>query len=182
MSKLNSKKNYSYRLETYSPNVQAFHNLTAGFAGAYMTASQAIDYFNLVNFPDVNILKTKQYIQMTPVSIHYQKHSCLLKPFDRQISLYKAYGFIEYWSRKYKHSAVHETVSTEPKTLSFDQISGVLIVCFFLLLASMILFFLELISVYCKRIRMLLDFLTFNANYKQSFLITQPFTTTIWRP
>lgn len=139
-----------------------------------MTSAQAIDYFNLVNFPNVNILRSKQYIQMTPVCIHYQKHSCLSKPFDRQISLYKAYGFIEYWIRKYKHSAVRETVSTEPKTLSFDQISGVLIVCSFLLLVSMILFILELISVYCKGIEMVLDFLTFNANYKKSFPIAKP--------
>lgn len=154
-----------------------------------MTVAQAIDYFNLIHFPNVNILKTKQYIQMTPISIHYQKHSCLLKPFDRQISFYKAYGFIEHWIRKHKHSAVHETVSTEPKTLSFDQISGVLIVCSFLLLISMILFILESISMHCKAIRKVLDFLAFNANYKKSFLIAQPkkhseksFRTTIWRP
>lgn len=135
--------------------------------------AQAIDYYNLLKFPNANILKTKQYILMTPVCAYFRKHSCLIKPFDDQIRTMKWNGMLAFWIRHYKVPTFYDNNNMEPKKLSFDQISGVLNVCMYLFGVSTILFIFELLSMKCKRIKMFLDFLSFNAKHRRVFWIAQ---------
>lgn len=125
-----------------------------------MTIVQALDYFNFINFPNINVLKTKQDILMTPMCLYHKRHSSLVRPFDEQIGLYKANGLNEKWMSIYKTQSFQQKNNIGPKQLSFDQISGVLIVCSMLLGVSMIFFILELASNWCTSIKKILNFLT----------------------
>lgn len=150
-----------HRMTIWRMDTRAFHNLNdINFHGAYMTIVQALDYFNFINFPNINVLKTKQDILMTPMCLYHKRHSSLVRPFDEQIALYKANGLNEKWMSIYKTPYIQQNDIFGPKQLSFDQISGVLIVCSMLLGVSIIFFILELASNWCIPIRKILNFLT----------------------
>lgn len=129
------------------------------FEGAYLAGAQVIDYVNLMNFPNVNLLKTKDYLLLTPVCIYFRKHSCLLKPLNNQISLYINSGLIKSWTNQYKLPTYKESELSLPKALRFNQISGIVNVCFYLSIASIIVFFLEVLSKRYRKIKAVLDFL-----------------------
>lgn len=134
-------------------------NLTVDdFDGAYQATSQAIDYFNLRNFPKPNILKTKQNIHMMPFCVYFKKHSCLVRPFNHQINLYNSNGLILSWVRQFKKTRLIKNNQMDPKTLSVNQISGIMTVCGILNAFSIIVFIFELISTSHASVKKLLSF------------------------
>lgn len=149
-------------------NLDNFRNLTdENFGGAYMSISQVVDYFNLKNFPHINILKTKQYVQLMPFCIYYRKHSCLVRPFNEQISLLTSSGMIVSWARLYKTpNYKHSQIQPKTQSLTFNQISGLITVCGLLIVISVIVFGLELMSTSHETIKIVLDFVTFNKKQK----------------
>lgn len=158
---INILPDQEHRMIVWRMDTRAFHNLTdVNFHGAYMAIVQALDYFNFINFPNINVLKTKQDILMTPMCMYHGRHSSLVRPFDEQIGLYKANGLNEKWISIYKTPTFHQNDNIGPKQLSFDQISGVFIVCSMLLGVSIIFFILELASNWCTPIKKFLNFLT----------------------
>lgn len=157
----------------YDGNMEQLHNLTdENFDGAFMVISQIVDFFNVQHFPNIKILKTKQYVQLMPFSMFFRKHSCLLKPFNDQINLFSSSGLIAAWAKHYEKSAF-KSDSMEPKALSIDQISGVITVCICLIAASLILFILELMSTSHEAVQFILDFFTFKAQPRRKFAMIQ---------
>lgn len=134
-----------------------------------MMISQAVDYFNQKNFPNIHILKTKQYVQLMPFCFYFRKYSCLLNPFDEQLKLYSSNGLIEAWERLFKKSSVLKVSPNGPTPLSLDQITGVIIVGISLIAASLIVFIFELMSTSHEAIKTILDFLTYKTRGKCSF-------------
>lgn len=136
-----------------------------------MAISQVIDYFNMGNFPHVNILKTKQYVQLMPFCMFYRKHSCLLRPFNEQINLYSSSGLIDSWARGFKKPHYFKNSPMEPKALSFNQINGLIAVCILFIAFSIIVFILELMSTSHEVIKSMLDFFAFSTKQKHKFHI-----------
>lgn len=153
------------RLKPYIVQLDVFRNLTSdNFNGAYLAISQIVDYFNFINFPNVNILKSKRELQMTPFCMFFRKHSCLLQTFDDQILRLTSSGLMQSWSRQYQIPQFHRENQMEPaKTLKFNQISGVITVCIWLTVASIVVFVLEILSKSHAWIKTILDFLTFSS-------------------
>lgn len=133
-----------------------------------MVISQIIDYFNVLNFPKVQILKTKQYVQLMPFTMYFQKHSCFLKSFNDQINLFASSGLITAWRRNYEKSG-YKSEPMLPKGLSIDQIAGVITVCICLIAASILVFIFELISTCHEAMELVMDFLTSNAHHRRKF-------------
>lgn len=136
---------------------------------AYLTVAQMLDYFSLINFPNFNVLKTKQYVKLTPVCIYFRKHSCLLKPFNYHINSLISGGLFDFWASKFRLRFPRKIDQSEPKPLSIHQIGGVLTVCVYSIITSVVLLILEIISPDYKAIKTILDFLTFNVNKKRKF-------------
>lgn len=156
---------YSHRLSIYDTNINNLYNLTDGhYDAAYMAISQVVDYFNFLNFPKVNILKTKDYVQQLSFCIYFKKHSCLLKPFNNQIEVYRSSGLIDFWAKSFlkvhqlKNQNEHVYIQTKPLALS--QFGGVITICAYFTGASVILFIFELMSNRQKGIKKILDFLS----------------------
>lgn len=133
-----------------------------------MTISQAVNFFNLKNFPNISILSSKQYVQMMPFCMYYRKYSCLLKPFDDQLNLFSSNGLIAIWERNFKITFLMKVGQKGPKPLSLDQITGVIIVGICLITASLIVFIFELMSTRHEAIKSFLDFLTYKTRDKCS--------------
>lgn len=139
---------------------------------AYLTVAQMLDYFTLIKFPNFNVLKTKQYIKLTPICMCFRKHSCLLKTFNNNINALISGGLIDFWASKYRPRFPIKPGRTEPKPLSLDQISGIFKVCAYLMFLSVILFILELFSPDYESIKILIDFLTFTANQRHKKVLS----------
>lgn len=160
----------NYRLSVYyGRDLEFLWNVTDdNFGGAYMVISTIVDYFNLINFPRVKILKTKDSVQSMPLCIYYRKHSCLVRPFNEQIFAYQTGGLDLKWAMEYqKPQYLKYKRHMESKALSFDQINGLIIVCIFCYVISIIVFILELMSTSHGSIKILLDFLTFKSKQKR---------------
>lgn len=128
-----------------------------------MTTSQIVDYLNLLRFPDVQILKTKQYVQAMPFCMYFRKHSCFERPFNEQLNLYSSSGLIYQWARQFSKPSVKDD-EMEPKPLSLNQIAGVLVICMALIATSIIVFIFELISNCHGTVKKMMDFLTYKPN------------------
>lgn len=123
-----------------------------------MAVSNMIDYFNFINFPQLNVLKTKQELQYLPFCVYYRKHSFLLEPFNEQILQFSSSGLMEFWAKKYLIPHFNIDVQMKPKSLAFNQISGLITVYIWLISASIIAFIFELISTNYSWVRGILDF------------------------
>lgn len=144
--------------------MNALRNLSNENANiAIMTTSQIIDYFNFLHFPNIQILKTKQYVQAMPFCMYFRKHSFLEKPFNRQLNSFSSSGLIFQWAKTFKKQS-YKSDRIEPHPLSLDQITGVLIVCIFMIAASLIVFIFESMSNSHETIKIIMDFLTFKTN------------------
>lgn len=151
------------RLHLYDGQMQALHNLTKENSDiAIMTTSQIVDYFNLLQFPKVSVLKTKQYIQAMPYCMYFRKHSSLKTPFNRELDKFASGGLIEQWAKKFK-SPTAEIDKTEPKPLSINQFAGLCAICVCLYATSVIVFIFELMSNCHEAIKIAMDFFTFKA-------------------
>lgn len=140
-----------------------------------MIISQVVDYFNLKNFPNANILKTKDIVQSMPFCIYYRKNSCLTRPINQQLIQFQSGGLIQSWSKKFqKPPYLKDKSHMEPTALSFDQISGLVTVCIVATVISIMVFILELMSTSHESIKILLDFLTFKAKTKYYRRVNKP--------
>lgn len=148
-------------MHTYNAgDLKLYYNLTDdNFGGAFLASSLRVEYFNIVNSRKVKILKTKDYIRLLPFCMYFRKHSCLMKPFNRQISAYTSSGLINFWASAFRKSAHSKSDKKEPKPMSLHQVVGVIIVCSFLIAVSLIIFTLELLSTKFQAIKSSLDFL-----------------------
>lgn len=155
-------------------NLENLRNLTNdNFDGAYMAISSVVDYFNLKNFPNPKILKTKQYIQLMPFCMYFRKHSCLVRPFNEQISLLASSGLIVSWDRTFKTPHYSKNVHMEPNVLSINQITGLITVCTLFIALSIIVFSFEMMSTKHETIRTVFDFLSFNTKQQVKLSVAQ---------
>lgn len=130
------------------------------YRGVYLTTAQIINYYNLQNFPKPAILKTKEYVQMITFTIYFQKYSCLLRTFDRNIAAFVTNGLIHYWDEQFT-KIIDQIEDPEPKQLNIDQIAGVIEICAVLYALSVLVFIMEIMASHHEAIKKIIDFFTF---------------------
>lgn len=144
-------------------DMDTFRNLSDGKAdGAYLSLTQRINYINVVNYAHANVFKTKEYIRTVPFCLYYKKYSCLVEPFNEQITAYTSSGLINFWIKKFRKSREEKTAPNRRKPVSMIQINGIIILCSYLIIFSLIVFVLELLSIKFELIKIFLDFLAFS--------------------
>lgn len=156
------------RLHVYDGNYTKLHNLTdPNFDGAFMTMLQTVEYFNLMNFPKIKILSTKQYVQLMPYCIHYRKHSSLYRPFNDQLYMYTSSGLIAAWARQFMKPP-YKNDEMEPKPLSLHQVAGVVAVCIVMIGMSLFVFIFELIAARHEIVKSTVEFFTFKTRQRNN--------------
>lgn len=131
------------------------------FRGVYLSSRNAISYQNLQHSRQPKILKTRKHMQMLPMSLLLRKHSCLKRSFDHQVSAFQSSGLIEHWEEIFPESC-RDIEDKKPKKLKVGQIVGVIEVCAVLYLISLIVFFLELMTLKHGKIKKIIDFFAFD--------------------
>lgn len=145
----------------------ALYNVTNMDNLKNLTKDDIEGYFNMKNFPNVNILKTKQYAPSMSFCIYFRKHSCLMQPFNEQISLLTSSGLIVSWERAFKNPLYNKHIQMKPNALplTLNQISGLIRVCIILIALSIKVFNFEVMLIRLETIRIVLDFLSFNTKH-----------------
>lgn len=153
-----------HRFVRYVGDISSLDKYKDGsFDGIMMIGEEVVDYYNLKNFPNFKVLKTKEHINQVSYSIYFYKHSCLTREFNRQIHLYTSNGFVEVWTRGFTktYRMNYKADGSARKAISFNQINGLIIVCAFMYLISFIIFAFELMSSKHDSIKRIMDFFTF---------------------
>lgn len=127
--------------------------------GPYCQLKNIVDYNNFINFRKPKLLMTKEYIKMYPIVMYVRKTTCLKVTFDRQIAALHSSGLVEHWQKSYTKT-VKDPEDRNPKKLKIDQFIGIIEICAVMYALSFFVFIMELMTLKCKRIRTLMDFLT----------------------
>lgn len=130
------------------------------FRGVYLTHGRAISYENMLYFRKQKILRTKEHMQMLPMTILLRKYSCLRRSFDFHISALRTSGLIDYWEEIYP-DAIKKIEDKKSEKLKIGQIVGVIEVCGVLYTISLLIFILELMTLKHGRIKTFIDFFAF---------------------
>lgn len=157
----NFPDNRIQRYDDFGDVIQQLHNGTA--EGVYLTSKHIIDYINLLNSDELRILYTKDVIQLLPFSVYFQKDSCILETFNRQISALTESGLIESWIERFTKQKVRLSENAAPMQMKLDQLIGIFYITACLLILSLLLFLLELFSNYNASIKSFLDFCSFQS-------------------
>lgn len=130
------------------------------FRGVYLTHGRAISFENMQSLRQQKILRTREHMQMLPMSILLRKHSCLRRSFDYHVSAFQTSGLIDHWEDMYP-DAVKIIPDKNPKKLKIGQIVGVIEVCAVLYTISLLIFIFELITLKQGKIKKIIDYFTF---------------------
>ena len=86
-------------------------------------------------------------VAMSHIVLYFRKHHFLIKSVDRKISLFKSSGLIDFWLSRFDHARKNKKrVSSEPKVMSFYDLSGIFKVWMFGLALSAFAFGAEVIK------------------------------------
>lgn len=97
---------------------------------------------------------------MISFAIYFRKHSCLVRTFNRHMTVFISNGLIYHWEKQFK-IVIDPVEKPGPKELSIDQISGVIQICAALYALCILIFLLEIISPHHEAIKKIIDFFTF---------------------
>lgn len=153
---------FSSRIKQFDDVYDVLRSLRNGTTqDVYLTGKQIVDYDNLIHFRAAKILYTKETIQLLPFSIFFQRDSCLLQTFNWQLSALAESGLMQAWIARFTRTVyMHE--DSEPQQIRVDHFLGTFEICAFMLAASLLLFLLELLSVYVGSIKNAIDFCVYS--------------------
>lgn len=124
--------------------------------GVFIASLDTVEYHNSLHAESGFLIPSRRRIFLLPLSIFLRKHSCLAPAFNTRIETLQSSGLIQLWSRMYrKMSFYHQAKQNEPKQLSFEQVGGIYIIAAYLYAISLFVFFVELLSLQMRFLRIL---------------------------
>ena len=136
-----------------------------GYVGAYLSTRPALAYYNKMNYKANDVILSSDILFVSPLSIYFRKHSCLLAPANTVMYELTSNGLIRSWVSKYVEDKFLHIKTTKASTysgfkpLKMNQLRGCFLFCIFLIFVAFIIFILEMVSKYKTKIKIFLDFL-----------------------
>lgn len=103
---------------------------------------------------------TKDHLYMLPLIFLFRKTSPLATEFNRQLQLLQERGLVDFWFRNITGSP-KSNEKREPTKLEMTSILAAFQICGAMYVVSIIVFILELVSKKSKRIKRIIDYLTY---------------------
>lgn len=125
---------------------------------AYSNKLCLINY-NLQN-PQHRLAATKDHLNMFPAIFLFRKTSPLVMEFNRQLQLLQQTGLIDYWIRNLTNPR-KSIENRHPTKLEMTSILAVFRICGAMYIVSFVVFLLEMISTKSKRVKSIIDYLTY---------------------
>lgn len=116
-------------------------------------------YYNSQN-PSSRLAATKDHLYMLPLVFLFRKTSPLAVEFNRQLQLLQETGLIDFWFRNIT-SSPKSNETKEATKLEMASILAAFQICAAMYIVSITVFVLELVSVKSKRIKKIIDYLTY---------------------
>ncbi|XP_055298675.1 uncharacterized protein LOC129566616, partial [Sitodiplosis mosellana] len=117
--------------------------------------------FNLKNSPHRRVEFTKDRIYMYSPVFFFRKKSMLTRVINRQLQLLQEAGLINVWVGNRIDDRKTNSKCREPSKLRMEHIIAAFQICAIMYFVSFIIFILEIISVRCRRIQVVLDYMTY---------------------
>lgn len=128
--------------------------------GVVLSNHLSLHYFNLVNSPQRRLSFTKDRLFVYFPAILFRKKSILKELFNEEMQKLTQAGLVQLWTTKYMDSR-NMKINRIPETIQMEHIIGAFYICLALYLVSFITFISEVISVKCRRVKRILDYLTY---------------------
>lgn len=119
------------------------------------------EYFNLMSSSRRRLSFTTTPFMMYTPSFYYSKKSLVKELFNKQLQRLHEYGLIIHWKKRFSDGHNSKLSKNVPKKLKIEHIFVAFQIVTVIYLISFIAFILEIISVKCRRMRYVLDYLTY---------------------
>ncbi|XP_055295215.1 uncharacterized protein LOC129564986 [Sitodiplosis mosellana] len=129
--------------------------------GVVLVADLACKYFNLLNSPRKRLTFTKDSLFIYTPVVYFHKQSIMHNIFNEEILEIREAGLINFWTKKYVDNRRPNSNQGTRTKLQIDHVVAVLHICSTMYAISFVVFIMEVISVKCRRIKYVLDYLTF---------------------
>lgn len=141
------KKIYNNRV-VIRPNETNFiqeKTLDSNFKGGLLSSYEQIQYFNRLNYKNYTLKVCPEVLHSFQYVMYFQRHSALVKGFNKYLDAYKANGIISKLIEDYLPATQEKNLIEvkSPKALVIDQVSGCFWVLMFGYLISFFAFYLE---------------------------------------
>lgn len=141
-------------------NETRFKTLDTYFTGAILSSEDLIAYLNKKYAPDTFFQVCKEKLASANLCIYFQKNSCFTHEFNHHILKLTSNGLIDSWAFKQinKSFLKYKQLDNSPKKLSISQLGGGFRLLEVGLVAGLVLFVLELISMKLQLVNRALNF------------------------
>lgn len=140
---------------------ERFDELQAAEDGARLTTSALLGnlaHYNHENWQSSRLTHVKEHIYLVQLVMCLHRHSILKFAFDRKLKQLQSAGIVGYISRNFEPRMLHMPyASHEASALRLEMFCGLNFICYMLLLASLVIFLLELLSQRVVWLRRYLD-------------------------
>lgn len=116
-------------------------------------------HYNSKN-PSSRLAGTKDQLYMLPLIFLFRKTSPLATEFNRQLQLLQERGLVDFWFRNITGS-LKSSETRDPTKLEMTSILAAFQICGAMYIVSIIVFILELLSKKSKRVKKIIDYLTY---------------------
>ncbi|XP_030245843.1 uncharacterized protein LOC115565033 [Drosophila navojoa] len=141
--------------------VERFDELQAAEDGARLTTSAllgSLAHYNDENWQSSRLTHVKEHIYLVQLVMCLHRHSILKFAFDRKLKQLQSAGIVGHISRNFEPPMFHMPyASHEVSALRLEMFYGLNFICYILLLASVLVFLLELLSQRVVWLRRYLD-------------------------
>lgn len=153
---------YTFRikLDNSRPDIRYRKFYDSNIDGVVLSNDLSLNYFNLLNSPQRRLSFTKDRLFVYFPTILFRKRSILKELFNEEMQELIQAGIVQVWTEKCMDNR-NGKISKTPKKIHINQIIGAFEICSALYLVSFITFILEMISVKCRQVRNVVDFLTY---------------------
>lgn len=128
--------------------------------GVALASDVSIKLFNLRNKHRRIVFTKDRLLRFSPL-ILYRKNSVLIRVFNTQLQALIEAGLIDYWTKTYTDTHKSNAKQKPPSKIRLGNVAAVFKICTFIHVVSIIVFVLEMITVNSRRIKIVLDYLTY---------------------
>ena len=134
---------------------------------ATISSKTAVYYFNKENFRSGNIIYATEHLSLAAFMVLFRKQSCLTAPVNKIIGSFAQNGLIYHWEKRYLQPDLNSPKvwaayhNNGPVSFKLEKIIFIFQMVSMLQFVALLVFLLEILSIYCTKIRKIIDFLTY---------------------
>lgn len=122
--------------------------MTSSFHGGVVTTEDIVLVFNKIHHKSFTLKVLEDVVTSIPTVVYFRKNSYLVNIFNEKLDALKSSGLIGYWAELYRQSQFSKLKEAKsgPKVMTLKTLKGTFQIIVLGLLASILVFAVELLS------------------------------------